>query len=597
MFVRSLDGKEFPVMATHTFDDEINGNMNISMTITPNRANNQFINELSEFWELVDDDATVYKIIYCDERAIGTQPTKTIRAIPKFYDDFNSSRIYPRYEGSYAVDELFRIVFQDSGYSFRTEGTWNNIRIEGYGDGETRLSMFQRILKRINAEFEFMMNSVTIKSKIGSERDVMYRYRLNASNIVKEVDAQDFYTYAKGFGNYDNEDQEEKGWENAKLKREYTSPLAKLLGKREAPPIKDGRVKDAKLMDESLKELVDNSIKISVTADLIDLSNQNYPYAITKLGDTVWLIDERIGLKEEVRVVKRTITKNWKGEITDINFTFGSEGMVSRYQGKINGAVGAITDILEGRKKLPFQAMSDEIQILTHLMQNVQTQFEIAENGSLIAINKKDPNLVVIFNANGLFVSDDGGKNPKAAITGRGIMGEHIIAYSITADKLEANAITVGFNNSSTNVKLFSNRIEFYSSNRKTAELDDRGMTFWYGTRQIGDLGEGYKTGQTSVRGINMRLHTQGDYIAWSHLKSINDSSYTTMMTMDPYGKMTGWQGIDVSMKMRVVDNDGYGHELHDALQVGWAFKGLNLSIPSRINSDGTVAEWYNFNF
>src|SRR5699024_12472605 len=56
----------------------------------------------------------------------------------------------------------------------------------------------------------------------------MYRHKLNATNIVQEVDANELWTYAKGYGNYGNEGEGEGGtseWQDAKLIREYTSPL------------------------------------------------------------------------------------------------------------------------------------------------------------------------------------------------------------------------------------------------------------------------------------------------------------------------------------------------------------------------------------
>lgn len=474
MYLRDLQGNEYPVMTTYTISDEIEGNIVLSADIVSNKVNKLFIDDLSEFWELVIDETDdtneeiIYKISYCKVKANGMTPTKTIKAIPKAFDDLNRSRVYPRYEGPFAIDELLRIIFTGTDYSYRLLGTWNNIKVEGFGEGDTRLNMLKYVMNRIGAEFYFNKESFTITDKIGTETQAMYRRRLNASNIVHEVDAQEYYTFARGYGDYREDD---KGWENAKLIRDYESPLMKLLGKREAPPIKNANINNPDTMDEQLKYLVDNSIKISVTADLVDLRNQNYPYAQSNLGDTGFLIDEVIGLDEEIRIVKRQITRNWKNIIIDLNYTFGSEGLVTRYTNKTSNAINTMIDIWEGRKKLPFTAMSHEIQILTGLMLNVQTQFAVAENGSLLAINKENPNLVVIYNANGLFVSEDGGQTPKAAITGRGIMGDAIIAKSITADKLDANAIVVGFNNSSTNLKLFKDRLEFYDSNNLVAYL------------------------------------------------------------------------------------------------------------------------------
>src|SRR5699024_7247759 len=95
------------------------------------------------------------------------------------------------------------------------------------------------------------------------------------------------------------------------------------IGYRHAPPIKNGTTKVKSTMDANLKRLVDESVKVSVTADLHDLRKQGYPLAQPELGDRVFLIDERIGFNEEVRVVSINVTKNWRGDIEDLELTFG----------------------------------------------------------------------------------------------------------------------------------------------------------------------------------------------------------------------------------------------------------------------------------
>lgn len=558
MYARDLQGNEYPMMATYTIKDEINGNMDLSADLLPNKANLLFLKDIDSLWEIVTDDDITYTVIYSTEKGVGKSLQKSIRAIPKLYDHMNIKRVYEKYEGSFPIEELFSIVFRPTDYTYQLVGSWTNIEIEGFGDGETCLSMFQRVLNRIGAEFTFTDKVVTIREKIGTDSQVMYRHRLNASNIVPEIDAQEYWTYAKGFGNY-----EESKPEEAKLKREYTSPLARLLGKREAPPIRDGRVKQNATMDKALKKLVDESIKISVTADLVDLREKGYPYAQSKLGDMVTLIDERIGFQEEVRVAARSIMRDWRGKILDLSFTFGTQGLAKRYNAKINNAAKEVTDILSGKKKLPFQAMANEIQIVTKLLQSVQTQLTITEDGSLLAINKNDPNLVVILNAAGLGISDDGGKTFKNAITGRGIMGDRIIANSITADKLDANAITVGFNNNSTNLKLYGNRIEFYRDSKVSsritengiemfrdgntiAKINENGMEFWYGTRKIGRMGETGKAGSPDVRGVALNLEYTGDYITFGRKNSPSAETFSPMMILDFLGKFTGVEGLTV---------------------------------------------------
>src|SRR5690606_32406341 len=126
----------------------------------------------------------------------------------------------------------------------------------------------------------------------------------------------ELWTYAKGFGDFEEGDET-----NAKLVREYTSPLASIIGIRHAPPVYDGRVKDAGTMDATLKDIVDNSLKISVSANQHDRTDQNYSIDQVQLGDRVFVIDERINFSEEVRAVHQTVTRDWRGKIIDKSIT------------------------------------------------------------------------------------------------------------------------------------------------------------------------------------------------------------------------------------------------------------------------------------
>src|SRR5699024_798302 len=124
------------------------------------------------------------------------------------------------------------------------------------------------------------------EKQIGRDTQFQYRHRLNSTNIEEEIDAAEMWTYAKGYGDYGSEEgsdddspENSEDWENAKHIEEYTSPLAENIGIRHATPIKHRRVTTKTTIRDSLNKLVDHSLKISVSADVIDLQKQGYPVA------------------------------------------------------------------------------------------------------------------------------------------------------------------------------------------------------------------------------------------------------------------------------------------------------------------------------
>jgi hypothetical protein len=426
-YVIDLTGEEYPLKATITNDGEVNGNQILSATIEFNDVNKAFIRNIAELWRIVDHDDVEHVIKYCRRRGVGDKMAVDIKGVPVFFDRLDNDRIYERIDKHMTANEAFTRIFENTGFTFVLVDSFAAVDWEGFGDGETKLESFKRALERYKAEFEIRGNTVYLKKLIGRDTDFMYRYRLNASNIVQEIDADEYWTFARGFGDYgDGEGGED--WRDAKLIREYTSPLANIpgIGVRHAPPIKNGNIKDPAFMDAQLKTLVDESLKISVSATIHDLRKQGYPYAQSQLGDRVFLIDERIGLNEEVRVVAQSITRDWKGDVVDINITFGSQSIVKRHQSSLQTAIKNITEIIEGRKKLPFDVLDNAVMEATKALTRMQSQLQITENGSLLAVNRDNPNELVIFNAAGIGVSDDGGNTFPNAITGKGVVAEAI---------------------------------------------------------------------------------------------------------------------------------------------------------------------------
>src|SRR5699024_4386649 len=149
----------------------------------------------------------------------------------------DNDRIYDRYDEHMTAQLAFTRIFKGTGFTFVLNGNFSAVEWEGFGDGETKRETFKRALNRYKCEFRIVGNTVYLESQIGRDTNIMYRHKLNASNIIQEIDANELWTFARGYGNYDDID----GWESAKLIREYTSPLASIIGPRHAPPIKDGR--------------------------------------------------------------------------------------------------------------------------------------------------------------------------------------------------------------------------------------------------------------------------------------------------------------------------------------------------------------------
>src|SRR5699024_7295590 len=371
-----------------------------------------------------------YRIISSKQTGFGNKYRISVTAILYMLDWLNTSRIYQRIDGSLTVTEAFNIVFNDTPFTYSIVESAPSNSFDDIGEGQIRIEIFKEYIDTFGYEFNIVGNVVYLQNRLGNDANFEYRYKVNAQDITKEVEASEMWTHAKGFGNYSDDDSDVDVIDKAKLKREYTSPLADIIGVREAPPIRDGLVTKQAIMDANLKKIVDESVQISFTADIYDMSQQGYNYQHAVIGDRVFIVDERIGLDTEIRVVKISRSVSDIGQILEMEITFGTGNMADRYGSNLSAAARDIADLIQGRKSLPFQALDIVSKSMVTKIQNTTSEIIYDTNGQHF-MDKKNNNNIMTMNSSGLLLSTDGGRTAKTAITAEGIVANTITSGSI----------------------------------------------------------------------------------------------------------------------------------------------------------------------
>lgn len=454
MFIRDLQGNEYFLQGIVKHEQELNGDERIDIDIEYTEINSEFLSKQDDLkmW-IILFEGKEYRIISSKQTGFGNKYQISVTAVLYMLDWLNTSRIYQRIDESLTVTEAFNIVFNDTPFTYSTVEAAPSSRFEGIGEGETRLEIFKTFIERYGYEFNIVGNVVYLQNRLGNDANFEYRYKVNTQDITKEVDASEMWTHAKGYGNYSDDDENTDVIDKAKLKREYTSPLADIIGIREAPPIRDGRVTKQATMDANLKKIVDESVQISFTADIYDMSQQGYNYQHAVIGDRVFLVDERIGLDTEIRVVKISKSVNDLDQILDMEITFGTGNMADQYGSNLSTAAKDIADLIQGRKSLPFQALDIISKSMVTKIQNTTSEIIYDTNGQHF-MDKKNNNNIMTMNSSGLLLSTDGGKTAKTAITAEGI-----VANTITTGTLNANLISVRGGNAREFTEITNNRI------------------------------------------------------------------------------------------------------------------------------------------
>ena len=424
---RDYTNNEYPILAKKIVTSELNGNEDLELQIPQQKNNSLDLLSIDKLWEF-DFNNIIYKAVNIKRQTRGQSFNLNVRAMPLFYWEFSKSIIHENHDGSHTANSAFRTVFEGTGFNFVLVDFSPSVEIEGFGKGANRLELFKRLLDRYNYEFEIQGRTVYMKHLIGNETNYMYKYKLNASNVSSTTDATEYFTHIKGFGNF--EEGEEDYFNNAKLKREYTHPLASVVGKWEGPPVVDGRVKDVETLQQSMYMAVEKSLEISIEGTLHDIRKMGYTVAVPKKGDRVWLHDERINLEKEIRLHKIVTTYDEKDNIIDCEVTFGSQSIRDRYKASINSLSKRFSDLLTGKLKLPVISLEQIGMDMINAIHAASSEIVFGDFG-MQAISKTNPNHVFGVNSEGWYISQDGGRTPRTIATANGIYADALFAGTL----------------------------------------------------------------------------------------------------------------------------------------------------------------------
>ena len=423
---RDYQNNEYPLLATKVHTSELNGQDDLELKIPQQKNNNLDLLSVDKLWEF-DYNNITYKAVNVKRQTRGDSFNLNVRATPLFYWEFSKSIIHENHDGSHTANSAFRTVFENTGFNFVLVDFSPSVTIEGFGKGSNRLELFKRLLDRYNYEFIIQDRTVYMHHRIGNDTNFMYKYKLNASNVSSTTDASEYFTHIKGFGDF--EEGEEDYFKNAKLKREYTHPLASVVGKWEGSPIVDGRVTQTSTLDEAMAQAVEESLAVTIEGTLHDV-RKIYDIAVPVKGDRVWLHDERINLEQEIRLHKIVTTYDEKDNIIACDVTFGSQSIGERHKANINSLSKRFADLLTGKLKLPIISLEQIGMDMINAIHAASSEITFGDFG-MMAISKTNPNHVFGVNSEGWYISQDGGRTPKTIATAQGIYADALFAGTL----------------------------------------------------------------------------------------------------------------------------------------------------------------------
>ncbi|MFS5069817.1 SGNH/GDSL hydrolase family protein [Staphylococcus aureus] len=423
ILLKSLQGVGHAINVSTKVSKKLNEDSSLDLTIIENASTFDAIGAITKMWTIThvegEDDFNEYVIVILDKSTIGEKIRLDIKARQKELDDLNNSRIYQEYNESFTGVEFFNTVFKGTGYKYVLHPKVDASKFEGLGKGDTRLEIFKKGLERYHLEYEYDAKTKTfhLYDELSKFANYYIKAGVNADNVKIQEDASKCYTFIKGYGDFDGQ----QTFAEAGLQIEFTHPLAQLIGKREAPPLVDGRIKKEDSLKKAMELLIKKSVTASISLDFVAL-REHFPEANPKIGDVVRVVNSAIGYNDLVRIVEITTHRDAYNNITKQDVVLGDFTRRNRYNKAVHDAANYVKSV-KSTKSDP----SKELKAL-----NAKVNASLSINNELVKQNEKinakvdKMNTKTVTTANGTIMYDFTSQSSIRNIKSIGTIGDSV---------------------------------------------------------------------------------------------------------------------------------------------------------------------------
>ncbi len=303
---------------------KVNEDYTLSFTVVPTDKNTHSYPLVQEE-SLIECENELYVIKQC----IDNPYNKSVTALHEFFETVNDYVEEVLLEGLYPIEEALAHAFSSTtDWTYVVEDTFQQATLTDFGNNNL-VALLQSILESYNAEYTVSSTDkvVRIKKQLGTETDYQVRYKHNLITINRQTDSSNVKTAVKVYFNPD-----EFGEYRSSVI--YFSPNKDLYNRTKwaEPLYLDTVTTESEALAYAATQLQDTPI-VSITTEFIHLQEAGYDGDDMSLGNSFFLIDERINLSNIARIVEierypfdkskspRITVANKRKSITDVTIS------------------------------------------------------------------------------------------------------------------------------------------------------------------------------------------------------------------------------------------------------------------------------------
>ena len=286
-----INGNNYEPLLESNYEkhEELNGaSLQISFDAYNFPQNNKSFPILDANVTIEDEDGNMYIV----KQLTNTVDSKRVVANHIYYENIGF-RINDSLTGNRSFNEYANFIFNNSGWTFRNIDVNYSRNFNNFGNNNL-VALVERLTINFDCEMKILPNRIIeFKTRIGNVTDKQYRYGVNIGSISESIDTTNVRTAITATG------------ANG-LTTTYLSPLASnsLFGFKEAEPISDDSISNLNELREFARRNLRDTLETNIETTVVSTDGE--------IGDTVFVIHEKLNLEFETRIISKTTRRDYE---------------------------------------------------------------------------------------------------------------------------------------------------------------------------------------------------------------------------------------------------------------------------------------------